>query len=165
MLKRATDGAGPRNPEPENALVADRLLLVAQLLEATNGLLRDLAAQLRPTGQLSAADAPARSTPRQRRRTADVAKPDGNRPVARRRQQNRKAPGSSPRLHEEIAAVLREAGEPLSAREIAERVRGRGQYRRPRRTTPIDGTQISARVGHPQYRKLFTRADGRIALA
>lgn len=135
----------------ENALIADRLLLVTQLLEATNGLLRDVALQMRPTA-LTQAESPART----RRQPRAVAAPRS----APARSPSRRATKTPP-LHDEIVSVLRAASQPLTTGEIAERVRSRGRYEPPRRTTPLDATQISSRVGHPKYRRLFSR-DGRL---
>lgn len=145
-----------------DALIADRLELVAQLLEATNGLLAELAERMRQPAEPAEASARRPSSTRQNsQRRLTGASRSG-------RARETRAPGrsraGSPRLHEEIIDVLRDAGEPLRAGEIAERVQRRGRYVPPRRTTPVDGSQISARVGHPQYRALFTRTNGRIAL-
>lgn len=67
-------------------------------------------------------------------------------------------------LHSEIAAVLEEAGEPLVAGEIAERVRTRGRFSPPRRQSPVDARQIRARVARPEYRDMFSRRNGKIGL-
>lgn len=71
---------------------------------------------------------------------------------------------ATPTLHDEIAAVLREAGESLTAADVAERVRARGKYVPPRRTTPLDGRQVSARISRPEYRDSFVRSGRRIGL-
>ena len=67
-------------------------------------------------------------------------------------------------LHDEMIAVIRERG-PLSAGEIAAAVAERGRYAPPRSKKPLDAAMVSQRVSNPTYRKLFTRAEGRIGLA
>jgi hypothetical protein len=84
---------------------------------------------------------------------------------AQRGKRGRKRKNVSATLHGEIADVLRQAGEPLTAREIAERVVSRAVYRPPRSGHPVRGGQISARVNHPQYRSMFGRDGRRITLA
>jgi hypothetical protein len=71
---------------------------------------------------------------------------------------------TTPTLHDEIAAVLAEAGESLPAGTIAERIRALGRYSPPRRTTPVDARQVSARVSRPEYRRRFVRSNGKIGL-
>lgn len=71
---------------------------------------------------------------------------------------------STATLHDEIAAVLVEAGESLPAGTIAERIRALGRYTPPRRTTPVDARQVSARVSRPEYRRRFVRSNGKIGL-
>lgn len=84
---------------------------------------------------------------------------------AKRGKRRRTRRNSSPTLRSEIADVLRQAGEPLTAREIAERVVSRAACRPPRSAHPVRGGQISARVNHPQYRSMFGRDGRRITLA
>jgi len=67
-------------------------------------------------------------------------------------------------LHDEMIAVLRERG-PLSAADLAAAVVERGRYAPPRSKKPLDAAMVSQRVSNPTYRKLFTRAEGRIGLA
>lgn len=67
------------------------------------------------------------------------------------------------KLHDEILAILGEAGRPLSASEIAARVNARGVYRT-RDGGVVDTSVISGRVAHPQYRDLFRR-EGRLIRA
>lgn len=69
------------------------------------------------------------------------------------------------RLHEAIIQVLEEAGEPLSAHDIAERIRVGGLYEPPRSGHELRGGQVSARVGNATYRDRFVRRDRRIWLA
>ena len=70
-----------------------------------------------------------------------------------------------PLLHEEIATVLQEAGQPLSTREIADRIREKGRYVPPRTEKPISSATVSARVSHPGYRARFHRLGRKIELA
>lgn len=67
-------------------------------------------------------------------------------------------------LHDEMIAVLRERG-PLPASDLASAVAERGRYAPPRSKKPLDAAMVSQRVSNPTYRKLFTRAEGRIGLA
>jgi hypothetical protein len=67
-------------------------------------------------------------------------------------------------LHDEMIAVLRDRG-PLSAADLAAAVVERGRYAPPRSKKPLDAAMVSQRVSNPTYRKLFTRAEGRIGLA
>lgn len=67
-------------------------------------------------------------------------------------------------LHDEMIAVLRERG-PLPASDLAAAVAERGRYAPPRSKKPLDAAMVSQRVSNPTYRKLFTRAEGRIGLA
>lgn len=111
---------------------------------------------------------------RARTAAATTGEPADRKPrhVARRR--SRTATGSrlspierdrdTPTLHDEVATVLAEAGEPLTAAEIATRVRARGRYVPPRRTTPVDGRQVSARISRPEYRDRFLRSGRLISL-
>jgi hypothetical protein len=63
----------------------------------------------------------------------------------------------SPGLHEEIEAVLREAGHPLSANAIADQIRARANYTPPRSSRPLSGSNVNSRVAHPTYRSRFVR--------
>jgi hypothetical protein len=67
-------------------------------------------------------------------------------------------------LHDEIEAVLRDAGSPLSTREIAEAVRSRGLYHR-RDEGELSVTEVSSRIAHPHYRGRFMRVDGKVTVA
>lgn len=54
--------------------------------------------------------------------------------------------GEVPTLHAEIAAILRDAGNPgMTPRRITSEVNSRGRYRK-RDGTPVEGNQIHARV-------------------
>lgn len=70
-----------------------------------------------------------------------------------------------PRLHEEIMAVLRESGGFMSAGEIAQAIRERGNYRAPRSNEQVNGAMVSGRVSNPHYRAQFVREGRRIGLA
>jgi hypothetical protein len=72
--------------------------------------------------------------------------------------------GEKVALHDEMIAVLRERG-PLPAADLAAAVAERGRYAPPRSKKPLDAAMVSQRVSNPTYRKLFTRAEGRIGLA
>lgn len=72
--------------------------------------------------------------------------------------------GRRPRLHEEILAVLRESGRAMSAGEIAQAIRDRGNYRAPRSNEQVNGAMVSGRVSNPHYRSLFVRDGRRIGL-
>jgi hypothetical protein len=76
---------------------------------------------------------------------------------------NEIALGRKPRLHEEIAAILREAGQPMSAADVAEQIAARGRYEG--RGAPITSTIVNSRVSHPMYRHYFSRSNGLIGLA
>lgn len=70
-----------------------------------------------------------------------------------------------PRLHEEIVAVLTDADGFMSAGEIAQAIRDRGNYRAPRSNEQVNGAMVSGRVSNPHYRALFVREGRRIGLA
>ena len=70
-----------------------------------------------------------------------------------------------PRLHEEIVAVLRESGGFMSAGEIAQAIRDRGNYHAPRSNEQVNGAMVSGRVSNPHYRSQFVREGRRIGLA
>ncbi|MDQ3879833.1 MAG: hypothetical protein M3295_01975, partial [Chloroflexota bacterium] len=69
------------------------------------------------------------------------------------------------RLHEEIVAVLQANGGPMSAGEIAQAIRERGQFRAPRSNEEVNGAMVSGRVSNPHYRSLFVREGRKIGLA
>jgi hypothetical protein len=129
--------------------VAERLDRLVALAEQTNEILRS-----------TSSTQPQRAR-RQRgrpRRTQTAAK------------QPRRGPRSgglprSPRLHEAIEAVLREAQEPLTAAEIAQRISDRQLFVPPRSGKPLSSSQVNARIANPHYKQRFRRVDGRVALA
>lgn len=69
------------------------------------------------------------------------------------------------RLHEEIIAVLEETGSPLTSAQIAERIRQRGVFHRPRSKRPLDVMMVASRIANQNYRYLFAREDGFVKLA
>jgi hypothetical protein len=83
---------------------------------------------------------------------------------AKRKRASAAPSGEHVALHDEMIAVLRERG-PLSAADLAAAVVERGRYAPPRSKKPLDAAMVSQRVSNPTYRKLFTRAGGRIGLA
>jgi hypothetical protein len=102
--------------------------------------------------------------------SAPVGSVDGDAPPAPLPQaapaadEERSGPSARVTLHGEIEAVLRDAAEPLAARDIADRIRARDLYRPPRRSTPLDGRQVSARISRPEYRSRFRRTGRLISL-
>ena len=165
--------------EPDHAVVqaldrltehVDRLIVT---VARTNGLLERLETPKsppQPTADVSmpedskrdTARGPSRATPASATRRA----PRGtSRSRLRRREEQRPATVGPQRLHEAIIQVLREAGEPLSANEIAARIRERNLFQPPRSGHELRGGQVSARVGNAHYRSRFVRRDGRIWLA
>ncbi len=91
-------------------------------------------------------------------------KADKTEKPAKRKRASAAPSGEKVALHDEMIAVIRERG-PLPAAELAAAVVERGRYAPPRSTKPLDATMVSQRVSNPTYRKLFTRAEGRIGLA
>lgn len=69
------------------------------------------------------------------------------------------------RLHEEIAAVLRETGRPLGSAEIAQRIRERGKFAPPRSKRPVDVLMVVSRISHEHYKHMFSREGGLVRLA
>jgi hypothetical protein len=93
------------------------------------------------------------------------------RPAGERRRRSTGRANEPPRaagqvkLHEAIIQVLLDAGEALTANDIAARIRERDLYAPPRSGHELRGGQVSARVGNATYRDRFVRRDGRIWLA
>jgi len=69
------------------------------------------------------------------------------------------------KLHEAIIQVLLDAGEPLTANELAARIREHKLFEPPTSGHELRGGQVSARVGNATYRDRFVRREGRIWLA
>lgn len=95
-----------------------------------------------------------RARQRGQRRTARAATGRASRARGRRQ----------PALHEVIEDVIREAGEPLPAADVAARVTARG-WKPPRSGHQLSANQVNARTTHRAYKDRFTRHEGRIGLA
>lgn len=136
----------------------DRLDRLIALQEEANRLLASIA---REQGQRPRGAATAGGLSTQRQRKARQA------PARARRQPRRAASTRAPRqgLHTAIANVLRDAQEPLTASQIAQRINDGQLFVSPRSRTPLSSAQVNSRVSNPHYRGLFRRADGRITLA
>ena len=69
-------------------------------------------------------------------------------------------------LHEAIDKILRESKRPMSSRELADEINSRGLYIRPSDGEPLQAKQVAARVRGRTYRDQY-RIDGdhRISLA
>jgi hypothetical protein len=67
-------------------------------------------------------------------------------------------------LHGAIDAVLREAGRPLSSRELADEINRQGLYVRPSDGKPLQANQVAARVRRPTYRNRY-RIDNAYRIA
>lgn len=70
-------------------------------------------------------------------------------------------PGSRATLHDAMATVLRERGQPLTGRELADEINRRGLYRQ-KDGSPVPLNQVHARASN--YGDLFVKQDGRIGL-
>ena len=77
----------------------------------------------------------------------------------------RRPGGRKGSLHGEIVNVLREHGAPMTAAQIAEAIRVRGEYEAPRSGHPITGAAVSRRIANPYYRTLFERDGRQVGLA
>jgi hypothetical protein len=148
--------------DQDGSALLERLDALIATQHQTNALLESLNDQL-----ASAAAGRETSQPIQR---ASTSRP-GRRTT---RARGRKATGQrsesggtkrSPGLHEEIEAVLREAGRPLPANEIADRIRQRGHYTPPRSSKPLSASSVNSRVANRTYRSRFVRRDDGIWLA
>lgn len=170
-LRRGSD------PAVSDALdrIADRLDRLIDIAERTNQLLErfevrprrsevDAGVTARPTSaKVSEATATARPTLGLSRRRTEPTRDRGRKTP---RDQPRPVAREGPRrLHEAIIQVLLDAGEPLTANDIAARIRERNLFESPRSGHELRGGQVSARVGNATYRDRFVRRDGRIWLA
>jgi len=133
-----------------------RLAVAEEALLSAAAALRDVreAFLSPPGGQQQSARSPTRRRPRGQRRTARATPSRASRRRSRRQ----------PALHEVIEDVIREAGHPLPAADVAARVTARG-WRPPRSGHELTANQVNARTTHRAYRDRFTRTDGRIGLA
>jgi hypothetical protein len=66
-------------------------------------------------------------------------------------------------LHEAIETVLRDAGGPMHADDIAAEINRRGLYKRGD-DRPLHGAQVRARVAKPEYRDAFDVRDAVVSL-
>jgi transcriptional regulator with XRE-family HTH domain len=145
----------PRSIAP---LDSQRLLSAERALEAAAAALRELRESMSSASTVTDGGQVAESKvsdgePRRRKQTRRTSRGQAGRSGERQ-----------PALQLVIADVLRAAGEPLTAGEIAARVTATG-WTPPRSGHELRTNQIYARTGHKQYRQLFTRRDGLIGLA
>ena len=159
-IDAARGGARPAAPGTDRVLgliTAIEARLAA--LEATSGMTAPQPAE--PASEAS------RAAPEPRPEAAatepPAPEPKAEKP-AKRRRASAAPSGEKVALHDEMTAVLRERG-PLPAADLAAAVVERGRYAPPRSKKPLDAAMVSQRVSNPTYRKLFTRAEGRIGLA
>lgn len=66
-------------------------------------------------------------------------------------------------LHEAIETVLRDAGRPMHADDIAAEINRRGLYARGDEQ-PLQGAQARARVAKPEYRDAFAVREAVVSL-
>jgi len=107
---------------------------------------------------------PSQSSPRRPNSRSAPRIIKGRRSVARPTSRG-ETPPKRLRLHEAIEIVLREAGIPLSAREIAEQLNERNLFVGRTSGRPVSGNQVNSRVSHPHYKRRFNRANRRIGLS
>jgi transcriptional regulator with XRE-family HTH domain len=139
------DGAA----QPKYAVDPARLLAAERALDEAAQALRQLRESLAATPAASAAE------------TVPTASHSGGQSTGSKGQRRS---ARQPPLHDAVSEVLRRAGTPLSAAEIAARVTATG-WSPPRSGHELRAEQIQARTGHPHYRPRFARRDGRIGLA
>ena len=147
-----------RSAESDSALV-ERLDMLIETQRQTNALLERLVGQeaSRSAGQGTRRPAKASSSgPKPRTSGARRRKATSQRPKGKTKR--------SPALHDEIEAVLQEAGHPLPANVIADRIRERGNYTPPRSLKPLSGSNVNSRVANATYRSRFVRRDDGIWL-
>lgn len=171
---------GPREIDPAVAGALDRLAerldrLIA-IGEQTNQILEGLGIPAVPPGleaghgaqaqAVEAAETMAASQPTQAAARSETKFTDGGRHRRKPRggQAGHVPPAAPRRLHEAIIHVLLDAGEGLTANDIAARIRERNLFVPPRSGHELRGGQVSARVGNATYRDRFVRRDGRIWL-
>jgi hypothetical protein len=147
------------SPDGAESPLVERLDLLIETQRQTNVLLERLIAHIGSGPIEQRTPSPASATTSSHKRSAVGAR--------RRKATNQRSKGGtrrSPGLHEEIEAVLREAGHPLSANVIADRIRERGKYTPPRSSKPLSGSNVNSRVANPTYRGRFVRRDDGIWL-
>jgi hypothetical protein len=145
------------SPDDGGSPLVERLNLLIETQQQTNVLLERLIAQGASTVQQTPRPADA-STSGSKRSTVGVRGRQA--PSKRPKRKTQRSPG----LHKEIEAVLREAGHPLPANVIADRIRARGNYTPPRSSKPLSGSNVNSRVANPTYRSRFVRRDDGIWL-
>ena len=148
-----------RSPDDGDSPLVERLDLLIETQRQTNVLLERLIDEKGsgPTEQ--------RTRPRADTTTsAPTRSAVGTRRPRATRQQSKGETQRSPGLHEEIEAVLREAGHPLPANVIADRIRERGKYTPPRSSKPLSGSNVNSRIANATYRSRFVRRDDGIWL-
>ncbi len=150
-IDAARGGASPAAP------ASDRVLGLIAAIEAR------LAALEAAAGATTAPEPVREAEVTQGAPTEPAPAPTSKQPAKRKRASVAPS-GQHVALHDEMIAVLRERG-PLSAADLAAAVVERGRYAPPRSKKPLDAAMVSQRVSNPTYRKLFTRAGGRIGLA
>src|SRR5207244_6158992 len=99
---------------------------------------------------------------RHNRRVVSVVRPRRKQAIT---EQLTRSPRSSfaprnPALHEAIEAVLREAQEPLTAAEIAQRITDRRLFVPPRSCKPLSSSQVNSGIANPPYKQRFSRLGG-----
>lgn len=159
-IDAARGGARPAAPG------TDRVLGLIAAIEARLAALEAASGVTAPQPAEPASEVP-RATPEPRPEAVAIEppapEPKAEKPATRRRASAAPS-GEKVALHDEMIAVLRERG-PLPAADLAAAVDERGRYAPPRSKKPLDAAMVSQRVSNPTYRKLFTRAEGRIGLA
>ena len=146
--------------DQDSSALLERLDALIEMQHQTNALLERL------NGQLTSA--PAGRETSQPVQSSSPSRPGRRRTRARAKHDPSAAKGKVQRslgLHEEIEAVLREAGHPLPANEIADRIRRRGHYSPPRSSKPLSSSNVNSRVANKTYRSRFVRRDDGIWLA
>ena len=161
-IDAARGGARPAAPGP------DRVLGLIAAIEARLAALEASAGMSTPQPAERAPEA-SRVAPEPRpEAAAAAAEPPAPEPKAEKPAKRKRASAAPSEekvaLHDEMIAVLRERG-PLPAADLAAAVVERGRYAPPRSKKPLDAAMVSQRVSNPTYRKMFTRAEGRIGLA
>ncbi len=162
-IDAARGGARPAAPG------TDRVLGLIAAIEARLAALEAASGMTTPQPAERTAEAP-RVAPEPRPEAAATESPapepkaEKAEKPAKRKRASAAPSGEKVALHDEMIAVLRERG-PLPAADLAAAVLERGRYAPPRSKKPLDAAMVSQRVSNPTYRKLFTRAEGRIGLA
>ena len=169
-------------PRPETGPTADALERIGDQLDQLIAIGERTNELLERTERLSAPQPAQTDVPvqpdaaRAAKRTSKPAPTQGPkrrsaRATGGRRQRLAKRPDQPARvatpvkLHQAIIQVLLDAGEALTANDLAARIRERNLFEPPRSGHELRGGQVSARVGNAHYRDRFVRREGRIWLA